>query len=76
MKRAGMISPATDVDELAKRAFAHLEGVSDDWLKTLQVEQVAGGQLPPDQDARLHAELARTPKEVWCGMACCNLPAK
>jgi len=76
MKRSGMIASTTDVDELSKRAFAHLEGVSDDWLKTLQVETVAGGQLPPDQDARLHAELARTPKDVWCGMACCNLPAK
>src|SRR6266542_3061535 len=76
MKQAGMLSPTTDVDELAKRAFAHLEGVSDDWLKSLQVETVAGGQLPPDQDARLRAELARTPNDVWCGLACCNLPAK
>src|SRR6266700_2141293 len=76
MKRAGMLSPTTDVQDLAKRAFAHLEGVSDDWLNTLQVERVAGGQLPPDQDARLRAELARTPKDVWCGLACCNLPAK
>jgi NitT/TauT family transport system substrate-binding protein len=76
MKRAGMISATTDVDELAKRAFAHLDGVSDDWLNSLQVEKVAGGQLPPDQDARLHAELARTPKEAWCGMACCNLPTQ
>src|SRR6266700_3437329 len=76
MKTAGMLSPTTDVSDLAKRAFAHLEGVSDDWLNTLQVERVAGGQLPPDQDARLRAELARTPKDVWCGLACCNLPAK
>jgi NitT/TauT family transport system substrate-binding protein len=76
MKRAGMISPTTDVEELAKKAFAHLEGVSDDWLNSLQVEKLADGQLPPDQDERLRAELARTPKEVWCGMACCNLPAQ
>src|SRR6266852_4246825 len=41
MKRGGMLNPTTDVDELAKRAFARLEGVSDDWLKTVQVEQVA-----------------------------------
>src|SRR5436309_5683540 len=45
MKRAGMLSPSTDVDELAKRAFVHLEGVSDEWLESLQVEKVAGGQL-------------------------------
>jgi NitT/TauT family transport system substrate-binding protein len=76
MKRAGMIAPTTDVEDLAKRAFAHLEGVSDQWLESLQIEKVAGGQIPPDQDARLRVELAHTPKEVWCGMACCNLPAK
>src|SRR5216684_3332662 len=32
MKKAGMLNASTDVDELATRAFAHLEGVSDDWL--------------------------------------------
>src|SRR5437773_9644030 len=51
MKRTGMIAPTTDVEELAKRAFAHLEGVSDQWLESLQVEKVAGGQIPADQDA-------------------------
>jgi NitT/TauT family transport system substrate-binding protein len=76
MKRAGMIAPTTDVEDLARRAFAHLDGVSDQWLESLQVEKVAGGQVPPDQDTRLRVELAHTPKEVWCGMACCNLPAK
>src|SRR5205814_1064361 len=57
MKIAGMLSPSTNVAELAKRAFAHLEGVSDQWLESLQVEKVAGGQVPPDQDIRLYAEL-------------------
>ncbi len=74
MKRAGMLSASTDVDDLAKRAFAHLDGVSDDWLNSLKVEKVAGGQLPPDQDARLRAELSRTGPEVWCGLACCGKP--
>jgi len=71
MKKAGMLTAATDVDGLAKRAFAHLDGVSDDWLKSLQVEQVAGGQTPPDQEARLQAELARTVGDPWCGFVCC-----
>src|SRR5262249_20221517 len=74
MKRAGMLSPSTDIDDLSKRAFAHLDGVSDEWLQSLQVEKVAGGQVPPDEDARLRAELAKG--EPWCGMACCNLPAQ
>src|SRR3989442_14674125 len=52
MKRAGMLSPTTDVDLLSKRAFAHLDGVSDAWLESLKVETVTGGPLPPDQKAR------------------------
>lgn len=71
MKRAGMLSPSTDVEELSRKAFAHLEGVSDAWLQSVQVETVAGGQVPPDQDARLRAELAASSGEPWCGMACC-----
>src|SRR5882672_4994906 len=43
MKTAGMLSPATDVDGLARRGFVRLEGVSDEWLNSLQVEKVAGG---------------------------------
>jgi NitT/TauT family transport system substrate-binding protein len=73
MKRAGMLSASTDVEALAKRAFAHLDGVSDEWLESLKVETVAGGQLPPDEDARLRAELAASSGEPWCGMACCLL---
>src|SRR6266478_3332540 len=71
MKRAGMLSPTTNVRDLANRAFAHLEGVSDQWLESLQVEKVAGGQVPPDQDLRLRRELAGA-GDVWCGLACCN----
>jgi NitT/TauT family transport system substrate-binding protein len=74
MKRAGMLGPATDVPELAKRAFVYLEGVSDQWLNSLNVEKVAGGQLPPDQDLRLRIELARTANDPWCGMVCCAMP--
>jgi len=46
MKRAGMLSPTTDPAELAKRAFVHLDGVSDDWIEHLRVQKVAGGQAP------------------------------
>lgn len=74
MKRAGMLGPTTDVEGLAKRAFVHLEGVSDNWLDSLQVEKVAGGQLPPDQDLRLSIELAKTANDPWCGMVCCAMP--
>src|SRR5438132_7720522 len=60
MKIAGMLNPTTDVAALAKSAFVHLEGVSDEWLETLQVNKVAGGQMPADQDSRVAVECAAT----------------
>jgi NitT/TauT family transport system substrate-binding protein len=75
MKTAGMLAPSTDVPALAKKAFAHLDGVTDAWLQTLQVEKVAGGQIPADQDARLAAELKamRTPLMI---ATCCAPKSK
>jgi hypothetical protein len=46
MQAAGLLAPTTNLDELAKRAFVHLEGVTDEWVEQLQVEKVAGSQLP------------------------------
>jgi NitT/TauT family transport system substrate-binding protein len=46
MKKAGMLLPRTDVAELSRNAFVHLEGVTDEWLEGLQVEKVAGGEAP------------------------------
>src|ERR1051326_3533094 len=66
MKVAGMLSPTTDVADLAKRAFVHLDGVTDEWLQNLQVEKVAGGQVPPNQDIRLYAELILSDTEGSC----------
>jgi hypothetical protein len=47
MKRAGMLSATTDVDELAKKAFVHFDDVSDKWLESLEVETVAGDKCLP-----------------------------
>lgn len=69
MKIAGMLSPSTDVDDLAHRAFAHLDGVTDDWLNTVQVERLADGQVPPDQDIRLFAEMIRRNDASCCKAA-------
>ncbi len=73
MKLAGMLSPTTDVEALAKRAFIHLEGVSDAWIENLQIEKLAGGEMPGDQPLRLAAELATvgTPYKI----ATCCAPA-
>ena len=76
MKIAGMLSPTTNVPDLAKRAFAHLDGVSDEWLQNLQVEKVAGGQVPPNQDIRLYAELILSDKEESCCKAKKSLTAQ
>jgi len=78
MKKAGMLASTTDVDELAKRAFAHLDGVSDEWINLLQVEQVADGQVPPDENARLLAELSDTTNSPssYAQMSCCRLASK
>jgi NitT/TauT family transport system substrate-binding protein len=70
MKRAGMLAASTDVADLAKRAFVHLDGVSDEWLKTLQVQKVAGGQVPPDQEVRVAVELAADDKASRLASCC------
>lgn len=71
MKTAGMLSASTDVADLAKRAFMHLDDVSDQWIEQLPIERLAGGQVPDDQPMRLAAELATvgTPVQV---ATCCS----
>lgn len=64
MKRAGMLAPSTDVAGLANRAFVHLDGVTDQWLESLQVEKVAGGDAPTDRDVR---RLAKLILSDYCG---------
>src|SRR5436190_15564358 len=66
MKVAKMLSPETDTEALAKRAFMHLPGVTDEWIKTLKVEKVAGGQVSPNADMRLIAALVEKDTEDSC----------
>jgi NitT/TauT family transport system substrate-binding protein len=47
MKTAGFLRPNTDPEELGKRAWVDLEGVSDEWIESVEVEKVAGGGDPP-----------------------------
>ena len=46
MKRFGYLNEGTDPDELINKAWQDLDGVSDEWIKTLKVEKVAGGGRP------------------------------
>jgi NitT/TauT family transport system substrate-binding protein len=57
MREAKMLSPETDTDALAKKAFQHLDGVTDEWIKSVKVEKVPGGQIDPNMDIRLYAAL-------------------
>lgn len=46
MKQAGLLKPTTDPAALAKRVWADLDGVTDDWIQDLKVEKVTGGGRP------------------------------
>jgi len=46
MKKAGFLKKETDALELAKKAWLDLDGVTDDWVKTLRIEKVAGFDPP------------------------------
>jgi NitT/TauT family transport system substrate-binding protein len=75
MQKAGMLRSDTDLTELVRRSFIDLEGVSDDWLQTLEVEKIAGAQVTP---AWLRLQYARyaaqpNPTDVFCGL--CIQPA-
>ncbi len=47
MKKFGYLNENTDPEDLVRRAWLDLPGVSDEWIKTLKVETVAGGGRPP-----------------------------
>jgi len=64
MKRAGMLKRTTDVEQLAAKAFVNLEGVSDQWLESLQVEKVANGQVTRQWLLAMYAKL--DPRDVLC----------
>jgi NitT/TauT family transport system substrate-binding protein len=66
MKRAGMLKDSTDPADLAKRAFLPLEGVSEEWIKNLEVEKVAGGQMPPDASMQATAASSDTAGVASC----------
>jgi NitT/TauT family transport system substrate-binding protein len=66
MKKAGMLRPRTDVNELAKRAFVHLDGVTDQWVRELEVEKLADGDVAPGEDIRQFATLIRSDTRNCC----------
>ena len=70
MKKAGMLTPNTDPAELAKRAFAHLDGVSDEWIEKTEVKIVAASASMLGPAAPSASEVAAAKKESGC----CTMP--
>ena len=70
MKKAGMLTPKTDPAELAKRAFVHLDGLTDEWIEKTEVQKVAGGQTLPKEDALVVAKV--DPKSACCAKPVTN----
>jgi NitT/TauT family transport system substrate-binding protein len=64
MQRAGMLKRGTDVVALADKAFVRLDGVSDEWLQSLPVEKVVGGQVTRQWLLAQYAKL--DPRDVLC----------
>ena len=69
MQAAGLLVPTTNLDELAKRAFVHLDGVTDEWIEQLRVEKVAGGQLPQNWKITQLAKAGVSEKGDCCRLA-------
>jgi NitT/TauT family transport system substrate-binding protein len=57
MKKGGYLNADTDPEELVKKAWRDLPGVTDEWVKTLKVEKVAGGGRPAPMSAKAFAAL-------------------
>ena len=72
MKKAGMLSPTTDPAELAKRAFIHLEGVTDEWIEKTEVQKVAGGDVLPSYAAMKLNSKPADGKPLCCTMNVSN----
>jgi NitT/TauT family transport system substrate-binding protein len=64
LKKAGLLNASTDPADLIRRAWLPLEGVTDEWIKSLQTEHIEGGG-PMNSEAGLTALLA-------ADKSCCN----
>jgi NitT/TauT family transport system substrate-binding protein len=72
MKKAGFLKPSTDPLELAKQAWADLDGVTDEWVQNLKVEKVAGGGTPPALSPTAFAALFGPRGTLFRLESCCD----
>src|SRR6185295_6271301 len=72
MKAADFLSANTDPEELVKRAWLDLDGVTDDWIKSVEVEKIAGGGDPPRMAPDELSALIACNKKSCCNYGCCG----
>jgi NitT/TauT family transport system substrate-binding protein len=53
LKSEKLLNSGTDPEELSKRAFMPLDGVTDDWINGLKIDAVAGGGQYVPADVKL-----------------------
>jgi NitT/TauT family transport system substrate-binding protein len=71
MKSAGLLKETTDPEALAKRAWLDLAGVTDEWIKGLKFQKVAGGGRPARLDPVQFVALFEAQKDCVCCCRCC-----
>jgi NitT/TauT family transport system substrate-binding protein len=73
MKQADFLAADTDPEELVKRAWLDLDGVTDAWIQSVDVEKIAGGGDPPPLDAPALAALIDANRhKSCCRYGCCG----
>jgi NitT/TauT family transport system substrate-binding protein len=71
MRQAAFLNARTDPEELVKKAWLDLDGVTDDWIKGIEVEKIAGGGDPPRLAPAALAALIGGKKNC-CNYGCCG----
>lgn len=74
MMEIGILSPATDIAGVTERIYVEFEGVTDEWLESIEVPRLAGGQIPADQPQRVAQELATLGAPLFA-RTCCSAPS-
>jgi NitT/TauT family transport system substrate-binding protein len=71
MQAAGFLNPGISAEDLTRQAWLDLPGVTDDWIKSVEVEKIAGGGDPPKLPLEELAALIGGNKSC-CSYGCCG----
>lgn len=70
MMAIGMLSSSTVIEDVTRRIYVEFPGVTDEWLKSLEVETVADGQVTPEHARRVAVELATIGAPTFAATCC------